>query len=202
MTIHPEKLAAVPEGGLATNTAVDISFEVDETTNKEKERPKKRHSSLNPTISTTITMGDDSSTSDATASDYTVSDYTAGASTAGASTAGASSTTSGNNKKAGAKVCTIPPSSATNNPFPNAAGPLLSRDASSRNDVGGGAGGKPRLQERWTKAEEKRLVSAVATLGTTSWAKIAVNVPGRNEIQCSSSKWQYLLPKRAAAAYC
>jgi hypothetical protein len=65
MTIH-QKLAAVPEGGLDTNNAVDISISVDGTTCKEKERPKKRPSSLNSAISTTITMGDDSSTSDAT----------------------------------------------------------------------------------------------------------------------------------------
>jgi hypothetical protein len=75
-------------------------------------------------------------------------------STAGNSTDGAS-TTSGSNMKACTKVCSSPPSSATNNPFPNAAGPFLSRDASSRTDVDGGAGRKSRLLERWTAEEEK-----------------------------------------------
>jgi S-ribosylhomocysteine lyase LuxS involved in autoinducer biosynthesis len=36
--------------------------------------------------------------------------------------------------------------------------------------------------------EEKKLVSAVEPFGTTSWAKIAANVPGRNEKQCRD-KW-------------
>jgi hypothetical protein len=80
MKIRPDKLAAVPERGLAINTAVDNSIEVDAgATNKEKERPKKRPSSLNPTISTTITMmGDDSSTSDATSAGTSTSTSTAG----------------------------------------------------------------------------------------------------------------------------
>jgi hypothetical protein len=35
----------------------------------------------------------------------------------------------------------------------------------------------------WTaEEEEKKLTSAVDTLGATSWAKIAANVLGRNEI--------------------
>jgi hypothetical protein len=49
----------------------------------------------------------------------------------------------------------------------------------------------------WTLEEEQKLASAVETLGTTSWAKIDVNIPGRNEIQCSQ-KWRRM-PKKAAA---
>jgi myb proto-oncogene protein len=186
MTIRPEKLAAVPEGGLDTNTYVDISFTVDGTTNQEKERPKKRPLSLNPTISTTITMGDDSSTSAATSAETSAS--TAGDSTAGDSNTGASAT-SGINNKAG----------ATNNPLPNAAGPFLPRDASSRNDVGGGAGGKPRLQKRWKVEEEQKLVSVVETYGARNWDKVAVNVPGRNEKQCRE-KWHTMSRKAASTA--
>jgi hypothetical protein len=51
----------------------------------------------------------------------------------------------------------------------------------------------------WTEEEEKMLVSAVETFGTTSWADIAVNVPGRNENQCNS-KWHYLSSKVSATA--
>jgi hypothetical protein len=133
MTIRPEMLAAVPEGGLDTITAVDISFTVDGTTNQEKERPKKRPLSLNPTISTTITMGDDSSTSAATSAETSTS--TAGDSTAGDSNTGASATSGGKNK-----------AGATSSPLPNAAGPFLPRDPSSRTDVGDG-GGKSRLKK-------------------------------------------------------
>jgi hypothetical protein len=38
------------------------------------------------------------------------------------------------------------------------------------------------------------LASGVETFGATSWAKIAANVPGQNEIQCCQ-KWHYLLRK-------
>jgi hypothetical protein len=188
MTIH-QKLAAVPKGGLDITKAVDVSFAVDGTTNQEKERPKKRHSSLNPKISTTITMGDNSSTSAATSAGTSTS-------TAGDSTDG-TSTTSGSNEKAGATVFTIPPSSATNNPLQNAAGEFLPRDTSSRTDVGGGSG-KPRLQKMWTVEEEKKLVSAVETFGTTIWANIAAHIPGRSDAQCYR-KWQYLSSSKAAA---
>jgi hypothetical protein len=199
MTTRPEKLAAVPEGGLDTNKTVEISIQVNGTTHKEKERPKKRPSSLNPKISTTNTMDDDSYGNTATTSVGTsATTSTAGDSTGGTSTDGASPT-SGNNKKAGAKVCTIPPSSATNNQFLNAAGPFLPRDASSPNDVGGGAGNKPRLLKRWTAEEEKKLASAVETFGATSWANIAANVPGRNEGQCCE-KWRRMSQKAAATA--
>jgi hypothetical protein len=58
MTTRPENLTAVPEGGLDTNKTIDMSIQVNGTTHKEKERPKKRPSSLNPKISTTNTMGD------------------------------------------------------------------------------------------------------------------------------------------------
>jgi hypothetical protein len=51
----------------------------------------------------------------------------------------------------------------------------------------------------WTVQEEKKLVSAVESLGTASWAKVAANIPGRNEIQCCN-KWQYLSKKAAATA--
>jgi hypothetical protein len=40
MTTRPEKLAVVPEGGLDTDTPIDMSIEVNGTNNKEKERPK------------------------------------------------------------------------------------------------------------------------------------------------------------------
>jgi hypothetical protein len=182
MTIH-QKLAAVPEGGLDINTAVDISTSVDGATNQEKERPKKRHSSLNPTISTTITMGDDFSTSDATSAGTSTS--TAVDSITGASDTG-TYTTSVNNNKAG----------ATNNPLPNAAGECLPRDASSRTDVGGG-GGKSRLHERWTVGEEQKLASAVETFGIHNWANIVANVPGRSENQCRG-KWQRMSSKASA----
>jgi hypothetical protein len=36
--------------------------------------------------------------------------------------------------------------------------------------------------------EESKLVADVDIYGTSSWAKIAVNVPGRNEKQCYQ-KW-------------
>jgi hypothetical protein len=51
----------------------------------------------------------------------------------------------------------------------------------------------------WTAEEEKKLTSAVDTLGATSWAKIAANVLGRNEIQCSR-KWWNMSRKATAAA--
>jgi hypothetical protein len=133
MTTRPEKLAAFPEGSLDTNTAVASSFGVDGATNPEKERPKKSQSSLNPTISTTITMGDDSSMSAATSAETSTS--TAGDSTAGDSNTGASATSGGKNK-----------AGATSSPLPNAAGPFLPRDPSSRTDVGDG-GGKSRLKK-------------------------------------------------------
>jgi cytochrome c551/c552 len=50
----------------------------------------------------------------------------------------------------------------------------------------------------WTAEEEKKLVSAVATVGT-SWANIAANVRGRNEKQCSS-KWNRISIKAAATS--
>jgi myb proto-oncogene protein len=85
-------------------------------------------------------------------------------------------------------VSTVPPSSATNKPLPNAA------------DVGGGRG-KSKLRKVWTVEEEEKLVSVVETFGTDpdSWAEIAVNVPGRNESQCRS-KWSHMSIKAAAAA--
>jgi hypothetical protein len=51
----------------------------------------------------------------------------------------------------------------------------------------------------WTVEEENKLASAVETVGTTSWAKIAMNVPGRNKSQCQS-KWQNMSKKAAAAS--
>jgi hypothetical protein len=51
----------------------------------------------------------------------------------------------------------------------------------------------------WTVEEEKKLVSGVETLGTTSWAEVARNVLGRSENQCSS-KWQSMSRKAAATA--
>jgi hypothetical protein len=51
----------------------------------------------------------------------------------------------------------------------------------------------------WTLEEEKKLVSAVETFGTVNWAKIAVNVPGRSETQCSH-RWQYLSKKAVTTA--
>lgn len=54
MTTRPEKLAVVPEGGLDTDTPIDMSIEVNGTNNKEKERPK------NITTTNIIVMGDDS----------------------------------------------------------------------------------------------------------------------------------------------
>jgi hypothetical protein len=41
----------------------------------------------------------------------------------------------------------------------------------------------------WTVEEEKKLVSAVETFGTTSWTNIAADVPGRSENQCRSKWW-------------
>jgi hypothetical protein len=61
----------------------------------------------------------------------------------------------------------------------------------------GGGGGKPRLLKRWTVEEEKKLSSAVETFGTTSWAKITANVPGRNESQCWE-KWRRMSKKAAS----
>jgi hypothetical protein len=51
----------------------------------------------------------------------------------------------------------------------------------------------------WTVEEKKKLVSMVDTFGTTSWANIAANVPGRNTIQCSR-KWQNMSKKATATA--
>jgi hypothetical protein len=51
----------------------------------------------------------------------------------------------------------------------------------------------------WTLEEEQKLASAVETLGTTSWAKIAVNIPGRNEIQCRT-KWHNMSQMDATTA--
>jgi hypothetical protein len=51
----------------------------------------------------------------------------------------------------------------------------------------------------WTVEEEKMLVSTVETFGTTSWADIAANVPGRNEIQCCS-KWVRMSKKAATTS--
>jgi hypothetical protein len=51
-----------------------------------------------------------------------------------------------------------------------------------------------------TVEEEKMLVSATETFGTTtSWADIAANVLGRNEIQCIN-KWKSMSKKSAATA--
>jgi hypothetical protein len=169
MTIRPENLAAISEGGLATNTTVDISLAVDGTTNRDKERPKMRPSSLNPKISTTNTSAVGTTT--------TTTTTTGGATSAGTSTTTGASTTSGKKGNEGAKASTNPPSST---------GEFLPRDASTRTD---GGGGKSRPTERWAVEEEKKLVSALETFGSHNWAKIAANVPGRNENQCKSKWW-------------
>jgi stalled ribosome rescue protein Dom34 len=49
----------------------------------------------------------------------------------------------------------------------------------------------------WTVEEENKLVFAVDTFGSHKWAKIAANVPGRNETQCSNKWWK--ITKKAAA---
>jgi Myb-like DNA-binding protein BAS1 len=49
----------------------------------------------------------------------------------------------------------------------------------------------------WTAEEEKKLASAVETFGAHNWGKVAANVPGRSENQCSN-KWR-TMSKRAAA---
>jgi hypothetical protein len=160
MTIH-QKLAAVPEGGLDITKAVHISFAVDGTTNQEKERQKKRHSSLNPKISTTITMGDNSSTSAATSAGTFTS-------TAGASASASASAT-------GASI------NGTSN-----TGTMSRKAASTASGV-------------WTAEEEKKLASAVEAFGSHTWARIAVNVPGRNANQCSSN-WRSVSRKASATA--
>jgi hypothetical protein len=149
-----------------TGQSHDISFAVDGTTNAGKERPIKRHKSLNPTISATTTMANDSSSAATSAG------------TSNTTTTGAS-TTSGHNNKTGTKASTGPP--------------CTTGGASSRTDVGGDG----RKSKRWAVEEEKKLASAVDTFGTTSWAKIAANVPGRSEIQCYN-KWKNISSKAAS----
>jgi hypothetical protein len=51
----------------------------------------------------------------------------------------------------------------------------------------------------WTVEEEKKLVSMVETFGTSSWAKVVPNIPGRSYIQCTS-KWQNMSRRAAATA--
>jgi hypothetical protein len=80
---------------------------------------------------------------------------------------------------------------------PSITGSFLLRDASSLSRTGGSeGGGKPRLPVE----EEKQLASAVETFGIFSWAKIAANVPGRNETQCSNKKWWNMSMKAVACA--
>jgi hypothetical protein len=150
---------------------------------------------LNPKISTTNTTGaDDSSHGNAAATSVGTS------ATTGASTCTASSTTdtncaymhSASKKHAETKVSTDPPSIT---------GSFLLRDASSLSRTGGSeGGGKPRLPKRWTVEEEKQLASAVETFGIFSWAKIAANVPGRNETQCSNKWWNMSMKAVACAS--
>jgi hypothetical protein len=60
--------------------------------------------------------------------------------------------------------------------------------------------GRSRLKKGWTLEEEKKLVSAIVdTLGTTSWASIAANIPGRDEKQCRQ-KWRNMSKKAAATS--
>jgi hypothetical protein len=47
--------------------------------------------------------------------------------------------------------------------------------------------------------EEQKLVYVVETFGTSSWVKLAANVPGRSENQCSS-KWRSVSRKASATA--
>jgi hypothetical protein len=155
-TTGPSTTGPSTDGTSTIGGSSNKAIQVDETTNKEKERPIKRHKSLNPTISTTTTMANDSSNA------------TTSAGTSTTTTTTVFSTTSGNKNKAGTKASTDPPSTTGG--------------ASSRTDVGGG-GSK---SKRWAVEEEKKLASAVDTFGTSSWASIAAHVPGRNERQCSS----------------
>jgi hypothetical protein len=147
MTTHPEKrkLAAVADGGLDGNTPINTSTAVNGTTDTEKERPKKRPSTLKNSTITTAMLAMSSGTSTTR-----------------------TSTTIGNKNK--------DPSSIDTN------------------------GGTSKLRKRWTAVEEKKLVSAVETFGTTDWAKIAANFPGRSGKLCSR-KWQYLT-KKATGTSC
>jgi hypothetical protein len=187
MTTRPEKLAAVPEGGLDTKKPIEISIELNETTNKEKERPKKRPSSLNPAITTTIT-------NPTIATTITMGDASSRATTCtGTSTSTGASRTTENKNEEGTNLSTDPPSIANNSPLANAAGEFLPRDASSRTNLGRSGS---TLRSGWTVEEEKELVSVVETLGNNSWAEIAANVPGRKANQCSNKWWQ--MSKKAA----
>jgi hypothetical protein len=177
MASRPENLTAFPEGGLDTNTTFDMSIQVNGAIHNEKERPKKRPSSLNPTIATTNTMN--AAITSVGSSTTTGASTSAGSSTS--ATTGAS-TSSASKNKADANASTDRPSISASNLLPNAA------------DVGGG---KSRLQERWTAEEEKKLASAVDTFGTASWAAIAANLPGQNETQCRQ-KWGYNMSRKAA----
>jgi hypothetical protein len=139
MTTRPEKrkLASVTDGGSDSNTPIDISVEVNGTTNTEKERPKKRPSTLkNPTITT--------------ATDMMGGDYSSAPTSAGSYTTGTTATIE-NINRAGAKASEDPHSVTTTNPLANTAGAFLPPDALSRY-VGGG-GGASRLRKVWTVVE-------------------------------------------------
>jgi 5-methylcytosine-specific restriction endonuclease McrA len=72
-------------------------------------------------------------------------------------------------------------------------------DSSYGNAAATGVGTSATVSVTWVVEEEKKLVYAVETLGAASWAKVAANVPGRNDRQCSN-KWRSMSKKTAATA--